>query len=73
MFVGGGQSLGVCGLFELRNFAVTNTEGHDPAIVEHATRGLDSTAGPTGDEDPVSFRHGFVWFEGFDSNLALSS
>jgi len=49
VFVGGGQSLGVCVLFELRNFAVANTEGHNPAVVEHATRGLDPTAGPAGD------------------------
>ena len=67
MFVGGGQSLGVCVLFELSNFAVANSKGHDPAVIERATGGLDPRSGPTGDQDSVSC-HEFLRFDGFDSN-----
>jgi len=68
VFVGGGQSLGGCVLFELSNFAIANSKGHDPALIERATGGLDSRSGPTGDQDSVSCRHEFLRFDGFDSN-----
>jgi hypothetical protein len=51
--VGGGQSLGIRILVELRNPAVANTEGHHPAVIEHATCILDSAAGPTDHENAV--------------------
>jgi hypothetical protein len=66
--MGGSKSLGVSVLFEFYNFTVADTEGHDPTVVEHATRAPDAAAGATGDEDAVTLRHEFAWFEAFDFN-----
>jgi 3-oxoacyl-(acyl-carrier-protein) synthase len=57
--VGGGESLSVRVLFEFDNFRVADTEGHDAALVEHATCAPDSASGPTGDEDAVTLRNEF--------------
>ncbi len=64
----GSESSGVCVLFEFDNFPVADTEGHDPAVVEHATRALDSSSGPTGDEDGITLRDVVARFEAFDFN-----
>ena len=69
--MGGSKSLGVSVLFEFDNFTVADTEGHDPVVVEHATRALDAAAGATGDEDAVTLRHEFAWFEDFDFNATV--